>query len=998
MVLNYKKFNPNAFQLLKYVLDITVRFIYLYGGSSSGKTFSVAQVILILTMWEGSNTLVLRKVATSIKDTIYQSFKAAADSLGISGHFKFVDSLKVITCLDNGARIVFKGLDDEEKIKGLESFKRVVMEELNEFEERDHKQIRKRLRGMEGQQIIQMFNPVDASCWIKKKLFDTQRWHEVPMEVVIGGRKIPAELTNVKTLRMNEGKTILNPRTKEPEYRPPNTVIIQSTYLNNFWIVGSPDGTYGFYDEQCVADFEFDRLHDPDYYNVYALAEWGVIRTGSEFFGSFNRGVHSTTVSYDPELPIHISVDNNVLPYISFTFWQIHTGEKTILRQIDEVCAESPNNTVRKAAKLVAVKLKKINPNLRWKIHLHGDASTRAANSIDDEKRSWLDLLIDALKKDGIDVIDCVGNKNPSVPMSGEFINAIYEGAFDDIGIEIGENCEISIEDYMSVQKDVNGAILKTKVKNKTTGQTYEEHGHLCFAPDTPVVTQRGTLPICKVERGDYVMTEKGWEKVHNSMCTIRKSQIFSLSLQGRTLDLTYDHPIFTNRGFIPAYELKSGDIITRYSNGKIWQEKLSSTEVLNFIATLMANVKAIGSITADGLGLRESSSKSTCTGIYGNSPMIRYLKAIAFITLMGIAIITHLIISPLCLLMSMRNFISRNMESLHGSALGKVLKKLRRKLRIGIHLKKAKSGIQIMLNDNGSGEKRENLYASVVEKPLKQFVSNLQNSVLTAAKPNGDSCRAQTMKSVFVRFVGLNLLSINILRRCAVHGHLPLAMGGTNDVYNLTTESHTFFANGVLVHNCDTKRYMIVDALRAEFTAFSNQRKYNLYADDGAIRFYNPDTRHSYSCNFTYCMPDINGRFALISGMKCGQSWHIVGIKFMEATSTEMMKEAISESATGMVVLECSKSYYVMARELRESMNADLRVIHESGDLPRRIAATADFVKNNILFSKIAMDCEVEYGEFIANMLDYNRDSKDNIEASAALSGFIQAVLKLGL
>lgn len=675
MVLNYKKFNPNAFLLLKYLMDVTVRFIILYGGSSSGKTFSVAQIILILTMWEGSNTLVLRKVATSIKDTIYQSFKAAAESLGICGHFKFVDSLKIITCLDNGARIVFKGLDDEEKIKGLESFKRVVMEELNEFAERDHKQIRKRLRGMVGQQIVHMFNPVDESNWIKKKLFDPQKWHEVPMEVELAGKKLPLELTEVKSLRMNEGKTVLNPRTKEPEFRPPNTVVIQSTYLNNFWIVGSPDGTYGFYDEQCVADFEYDRIHDPDYYNVYALAEWGVMRTGSEFFGSFNRGIHSKAISYDPELPIHISVDNNVLPYISFTFWQIQTVEKTILRQVDEVCAESPNNTVRKAAKLVALKLKGHNPCIRWRIYLHGDASTRAANSIDDEKRSWLDLLIDALGKEGIEVIDCVGSKNPSVPMSGEFINAIYEGAFEDIGIEIGENCKVSIEDYMSVQKDVNGGILKTKVKNKTTGQTYEEHGHLS-----------------------------------------------------------------------------------------------------------------------------------------------------------------------------------------------------------------------------------------------------------------------------------------------------------------------------------DTQRYMVVDALKAEFTAFSNQRKYNLYAVDGAIRFFNPDTRNVYSREFTYCMPDINGRFLLVRGKKCGQLWHIAGVRFMEATSTEEMKAAISESAAGMVVLECSKSYYVMARELRESMSADLRVIHESGDLPRRIAATADFVKNCIRFSKKEMDGDAEYGEFIANMLDYNRDSRENIEASAVLSGFIQAVLKLDL
>ena len=89
-------------------------------------------------------------------------------------------------------------------------------------------------------------------------------------------------------------------------------------------------GTYGYYDEQCVADFEKDRINDPDYYNVYALGEWGVIRTGSEFFGSFNRGKHAGEHKYVPGLPIHISVDNNVLPYISVSYWQVDftTGTK----------------------------------------------------------------------------------------------------------------------------------------------------------------------------------------------------------------------------------------------------------------------------------------------------------------------------------------------------------------------------------------------------------------------------------------------------------------------------------------------------------------------------------------------------------------------------------------------------------------------------------------------------------------------------------------------
>ena len=78
------------------------------------------------------------------------------------------------------------------------------------------------------------------------------------MTVTIAGKELPKELTKVKSVKKNAPRQILNLRTKQIEEQAPNTVIIQSTYLNNFWVVGSPDGTYGFYDEQCVADFEYD--------------------------------------------------------------------------------------------------------------------------------------------------------------------------------------------------------------------------------------------------------------------------------------------------------------------------------------------------------------------------------------------------------------------------------------------------------------------------------------------------------------------------------------------------------------------------------------------------------------------------------------------------------------------------------------------------------------------------------------------------------------------
>ncbi|MDO4528579.1 MAG: PBSX family phage terminase large subunit, partial [bacterium] len=465
MVVNYKKINPNGFYLMKYLNDVLIRFIILYGGSSSGKSYSVAQSILIQTLHDGENTLVMRKVGASIAKSIYEDYKVASKGLGIFHLFRF--KINSIECLVNGARIDFSGLDDPEKIKGISNYKRVQMEELSEFELIDWKQIRKRLRGKEGQQIIGTFNPISEQHWIKRDVFDKEGLVSIPMEVEIGGRAVPPELVKVKALKRSSPKSVMNVRTGEIEEKPGNMVVIQSTYLNNWWVVGSPDGTYGYYDEQCVADFERDRLNDPDYYNIYALGEWGVLRTGSEFFGSFNVGLHTMDIAWSPELPVHVSVDNNVLPFISMQLWQVDYTDGIKVRQTAEVPAESPDNTVRKAARKLAGFLDGFGGISS--IILHGDASTKAASTFDDEKRSWMDLFIDTLQKEGFRVDDRIGKSNPSVAMTGEFINAIFDGQVEGVSIGIDKGCRYSIEDYMAAQKDANGAMLKIRVKNKVT-------------------------------------------------------------------------------------------------------------------------------------------------------------------------------------------------------------------------------------------------------------------------------------------------------------------------------------------------------------------------------------------------------------------------------------------------------------------------------------------------------------------------------------------------
>ena len=474
--------NPNA-QWLRYCLcDFSIRYILLYGGSSSGKSYSVAQVLSVFSHFAKENFLVMRKIGASIEKTIYASFKTAISSMP---WLKNAATFKQ-NCIEfsGGGRIDFSGLDDPEKIKGIEQYQRVFLDELSEFDFNDFKQIRLRLRGRQGQQIIASFNPVSEEHWIKKEWLDKEEWHDMPplldfVKFIDEPEPLLPELCRVKSVKMNSAKKILNHRTGEFDEHAPDTIVIQSTYLNNFWVVGSPDGTYGYYDYQAIANFEHDRVHDPDYYQVYALGEWGHIRTGAEFFPSFNRGTVCGGHPYNPELPIHVCMDSNVLPYVTATFFQKEYKPDDVqqVTQFAELPIESPNNSARKAARVIAGYMRTIG--YTDKVYLHGDASGKAANTIDEHNRSFFDLVIDELEKEGFEVVDCIGKKNPSVSASGEFINAVWDGRVPGVVIKIDNSCTTSIDDYQAVQKDENGAMAKTKVKDPVSKQSYEAHGHI---------------------------------------------------------------------------------------------------------------------------------------------------------------------------------------------------------------------------------------------------------------------------------------------------------------------------------------------------------------------------------------------------------------------------------------------------------------------------------------------------------------------------------------
>ena len=491
-----KEFNPNYWHFYNAAKNPQWRNIWGYGGSSSSKSYSVTQLFITLSMEEGEDSIVLRKVQTTIKRSIFKDFETIINKWNLGPYFKVAPSNLSITCKFNGAKIDFAGLDDPEKIKGISQYKRVLMEEVSEFDKADYDQIRKRLRAKEGQQIFCLFNPVDETHWIKKEVFDLIT-EKIELPTYLPNRK--REYTEVAEKWSNGPQEIQLPKGGTKTI-PPNFLVIRSTYKNNFWVVGSPGGTYGYEDIQTIADFEADRIKDYNFYKVYALGLWGKLTTGGEAYKKFSPQIHVKRVFYNEHLPIHLSFDENVNPYITCTVWQIDlSGEFKELIQIDELCLPSPRNRVKEVCK----EFSKRYPNHKEGVYIYGDATSQKEDTKLEKGENFFTLILAYLN--GYRPQKRVPASNPSVSMRINFINEVFSSNFEGLKITIGEHCSNSIDDLNYCKEDENGGKAKEKVKDKIRGITYEKYGHTSDTLD---------YIITKVFSKEYALYQKGGKKV----------------------------------------------------------------------------------------------------------------------------------------------------------------------------------------------------------------------------------------------------------------------------------------------------------------------------------------------------------------------------------------------------------------------------------------------------------------------------------------------------
>ena len=228
--------NVQANPVFREVNQSKKRYIVMKGSAGSGKSVDTAQnYILRLMQDKGRNLVAMRKSDITNRDStfaeltgaIYRMFGDKADQ-----YWKINASPLQLTCIPNGNKIIFRGMNDDkqrEKLKSI-TFQHgkltdVWLEEATEFTQADIEIIDDRLRGElpPGQfyQIRMTFNPVNKNHWIKKVFFD-----------------IPDD----------------------------NVLTHHSTYLTNRFI-----------DDAYKARMERRKIVDPEGYTIYGLGEWGEI-------------------------------------------------------------------------------------------------------------------------------------------------------------------------------------------------------------------------------------------------------------------------------------------------------------------------------------------------------------------------------------------------------------------------------------------------------------------------------------------------------------------------------------------------------------------------------------------------------------------------------------------------------------------------------------------------------------------------------------------------
>jgi phage terminase large subunit len=422
------------------------RYLILYGGRGSSKSDFVAKKLIRRCMGDGYfRYILIRNTYATIKDSSYQTIKDIIENDFKVGHlFEFkVQPLEIIY-LKNGNKFIARGCDDTTKLKSVKDPTGAWWEE-DIPTENDFITVTTGIRTTRADYLQEVFtinpevegNYQDNWFWIRFfKGKDSLSFNDVTTIEI----ELPNKEGNLEKVKVDLTYTVHH-----------------STYKDNKWIPN-----------EFIAFLMDLKRTNPYYWEVYCNGKWGNRILGGLFYKSFNVARNTFNWAYDPSLPLHISFDFNVKPYMSCSVWQI-VGKACYL--IDEFAMKTPQNST----KGVCTAFKANYFAHKGGLFVYGDPSgrnedTRSEKGYNDYKiiQSELSMFMPSLR---------VATLHPPVAMRGNFINEIFANNYGDISINLFENSVYLKNDLLFGKEASDGTKLKEKVKGED-GSTYEKYHH----------------------------------------------------------------------------------------------------------------------------------------------------------------------------------------------------------------------------------------------------------------------------------------------------------------------------------------------------------------------------------------------------------------------------------------------------------------------------------------------------------------------------------------
>ena len=228
--LNLKKsmFVPKFYTLLT---DYSHRWEFWVGSAGSGKSYTIAQKIIIRCCRQPIRVVVCRRYGTTLRNTCFSLFKEILAKWKLTPYVKMRETDMNIK-FPNGSEIIMLGLDEETKLLSLNNISTIWVEEAYEVPQPIVEQLNIRMRGQAAnQQLLLSWNPISKNSWLYNF-------------------------------------TVENP--------PENSIYIHSTYKDN-----------PFLNDEYIAALDEMAERNPAKYKVYGLGLWGVDVEGLVFQGNW---------------------------------------------------------------------------------------------------------------------------------------------------------------------------------------------------------------------------------------------------------------------------------------------------------------------------------------------------------------------------------------------------------------------------------------------------------------------------------------------------------------------------------------------------------------------------------------------------------------------------------------------------------------------------------------------------------------------------------------